>query len=245
MVVCCDGLKGLPEAIEAVWPQATVQLVVVHLIRNSLRFVPRADYKAVCGDLKTVYTAPTAEAAEARLLELDNTWGARHPAAAAVWTNAWEQFIPFLAHPPELRKVALDDEGSHPTVLTYWRRRLGASDAPERIFDAVRQVVADTGVLASKSRRALDSILLDDAVATQDTVTQLVSMIRRVRKAIDAAATVEVAAHDYTKAGKPVCAGSVFFPIKVIQSGPHPQLVDPHDLRTSTNFLTDPAKAAP
>ncbi len=102
--------------------------------------------------------------------------------------------------------LALDDEGFHPTVLTYWRRRLGGSDAPERIFDAVRQVVADTGVLANKTRRALDSTLLDDAVATQDTVTQLVSMIRRVRAAIEAAAEVEVVAHDYAQAGKPVCA---------------------------------------
>jgi len=102
--------------------------------------------------------------------------------------------------------LALDDEGFHPTVLTYWRRRLGRSDAPERIFDAVRQVVADTGVLANKTRRALDSTLLDDAVATQDTVTQLVSMIRRVRAGIDAAGEVEVVAHDYTQPGKPVCA---------------------------------------
>ena len=102
--------------------------------------------------------------------------------------------------------LALDDEGFHPTVLTYWRRRLRDSEAPERIFDAVRQVVGDTGVLANKSRRALDSTLLDDAVATQDTVTQLVSMIRRVRNAVDAAAAVEVTAHDYTLAGKPACA---------------------------------------
>lgn len=102
--------------------------------------------------------------------------------------------------------LALDDEGFHPTVLTYWRRRLRDSKQPERIFDAVRQVVADTGVLAGKNRRALDSTLLDDAVATQDTVTQLVSMIRRVRKAIAAAADVTVAAHDYTVAGKPACA---------------------------------------
>ncbi|MCP4963698.1 MAG: IS256 family transposase [bacterium] len=105
MVVCCDGLKGLPEAIEAVWPQTTVQLCVVHLIRNSLKFVSRADYKAVCDDLRKVYTAPTAEAAEARLLEFDDAWGTRYPAATAVWTSAWEQFIPFLAHPPELRKL--------------------------------------------------------------------------------------------------------------------------------------------
>jgi len=102
--------------------------------------------------------------------------------------------------------LALDDEGFHPTVLTLWRNKLRASEAPERIFDAVRHVVAETGVLAGKTRRALDSTLLDDAVATQDTVTQLVSMIRRVRKAIPAAARVEVSAHDYDSGGKPACA---------------------------------------
>lgn len=102
--------------------------------------------------------------------------------------------------------LALDDEGFHPTVLTLWRNKLRDSGAPERIFDAVRQVVADTGVLANKNRRALDSTLLDDAVATQDTVTQLVSMICRVRKAIPSAAATEVTAHDYTQPGKPACA---------------------------------------
>lgn len=102
--------------------------------------------------------------------------------------------------------VPLTDEGFHPTVLTLWRNRLRASDAPERIFDAVRQVVSETGVLTSRTRRALDSTLLDDAVATQDTVTQLTSMIRRVRKAVPAAATVDVSFHDYESGGKPVCA---------------------------------------
>jgi len=102
--------------------------------------------------------------------------------------------------------LSLADEGFHPTVLTLWRNRLRASDRPERIFDAVREVVAATGVLKTKTRRALDSTLLDDAVATQDTVTQLVSAIRRVRRAIPAAAAVEVAAHDYDTGGKPACA---------------------------------------
>src|SRR6188472_253794 len=102
--------------------------------------------------------------------------------------------------------LALDDEGFHPTVLTLWRNKLRSSDRPQRIFDAVRDVVAETGVLAGRTRRALDSTLLDDAVATQDTVTQLVSMIRRVRKAIPAAAAVAVVAHDYDQPGKPACA---------------------------------------
>ena len=102
--------------------------------------------------------------------------------------------------------VSLVDEGFHPTVLTLWRNRLRVSDSPERIFDAVRAVVADTGVLAKRTRRALDSTLLDDAVATQDTVTQLMSVIRRVRKAIPQAAAVDVSAHDYEAGGKPLCA---------------------------------------
>jgi IS5 family transposase len=102
--------------------------------------------------------------------------------------------------------LALDDAGIHYSVLTYWRSRLRASEAPERIFDAVRAVIDATGVLAGKRRRALDSTLLDDAVATQDTVTQLVSAIRRVRRLSSEAAGVMVSAHDYDAAGKPVCA---------------------------------------
>ena len=102
--------------------------------------------------------------------------------------------------------LRLDDEGFHPTVLTLWRSKLRQSDRPQRIFDAVRDVIAATGVLHGKVRRALDSTLLDDAVATEDTVTQLVSMIRRVRRAISAAAAVAVTAHDYETAGKPACA---------------------------------------
>lgn len=102
--------------------------------------------------------------------------------------------------------LALDDSGIHYSVLTYWRTRLRASESPERIFDAVRAVIDATGVLAGKRRRALDSTLLDDAVATQDTVTQLVSAIRRVRRLVPQAAAVAVEAHDYDAGGKPVCA---------------------------------------
>lgn len=101
--------------------------------------------------------------------------------------------------------LALDHEGFHPTTLTYWRNRLRASERPERIFDAVRQVITETGVLARSTKRALDSTVLDDAVATQDTVTQLAGQIRRVRRDIPAAAEVDVVAHDYAQPGKPAC----------------------------------------
>ena len=97
----------------------------------------------------------------------------------------------------------------HPTTLTYWRRRLAASDRPNRIFDAVKAVVAQTGVLTGKTRRALDSTVLEDAVATQDTVTQLIAAIRRVRRQVPGAAAVvaeHCTAHDYADPGKPTIA---------------------------------------
>jgi IS5 family transposase len=102
--------------------------------------------------------------------------------------------------------LRLDDEGFHPTVLVYWRGRLRASERPRRVFDAVRQVIEQTGVLAGRGRRVLDSTILEDAVATQDTVTQLVAAIRRVRRLVPAARGVELTAHDYERPGKPACA---------------------------------------
>lgn len=106
LVVCCDGLTGFPEAIEATWPLATVQTCVVHLIRASMRFVSYKDRRAVARELKAIYTAPNADAAEAALLAFSETeLGRRYPATASTWTSAWERFIPFLEFPPALRKV--------------------------------------------------------------------------------------------------------------------------------------------
>jgi IS5 family transposase len=102
--------------------------------------------------------------------------------------------------------LALDDEGFDYSVLTYWRTRMRTSERPERIFDAVREVIGATGVLKGKTRRALDSTLLDDAVATQDTVTQLIAAIRRVRKVVPEAAAVALVAHDYEHMDKPLIA---------------------------------------
>jgi IS5 family transposase/transposase len=105
--------------------------------------------------------------------------------------------------------LAVTDGAFHPTTLTYWRRRLAASESPNRIFEAVKTVVAATGALSGKTRRALDSTVLDDAVATQDTVTQLIAAIRRVRREVPGAAEVVAAqcsAHDYDDPGKPAIA---------------------------------------
>ena len=106
LIACCDGLTGLPEAIEAVWPHTTVQTCVVHLIRAAMKFVSYKDRRAMVAALKEIYTAPTVEAAETALLGFaDSPMGKRYPAAVATWERAWDRFTPFLAFPPELRKI--------------------------------------------------------------------------------------------------------------------------------------------
>jgi IS5 family transposase len=102
--------------------------------------------------------------------------------------------------------LRLDDEGFHPTVLTLWRNKFRTSTRPQRIFDAVKQVVAESGAIKGKTRRVLDSTVLDDAVVRQDAIMQLVAQIRKVRRLIPAARRVVLRAHDYDGPGaKPAC----------------------------------------
>jgi putative transposase len=106
LIVCCDGLTGFPEAVEATWPAAMVQTCTVHLIRSSMRFVAYGDRKKVAAALKPVYTAPTADAAESELLAFaESPLGRKYPATVAAWERSWERFTPFLAFPPEVRKI--------------------------------------------------------------------------------------------------------------------------------------------
>ena len=106
LIVCCDGLTGFPEAIEATWPQTMVQTCTVHLLRAAMRFVSYTDRKRVAAALKPIYTAPTADAAQTELLAFaESDLGRRYPATVATWEHAWERFIPFLAFPPELRRI--------------------------------------------------------------------------------------------------------------------------------------------
>lgn len=106
LIACCDGLTGLPEAVEATWPTSTVQTCTVHLIRASMRFVAYQDRKKVAAALKPIYTAPTVESAETALLEFsESDWGRKYPAAVGVWERAWERFIPFLGFAPAIRRI--------------------------------------------------------------------------------------------------------------------------------------------
>ena len=105
IIVCCDGLPGLPDAIETIWPDATVQTCVVHLLRASLRYVAYDQKKRLAGALKPIYAAASIQAAEAAFDDFKTTWAARSPGVVAVWERAWEQFVPFLQFPPEIRRV--------------------------------------------------------------------------------------------------------------------------------------------
>jgi putative transposase len=105
LICCVDGLKGFPEAIEAIYPQTVVQTCIVHLIRHSLKYVPRREREQVARDLKPIYTAADADAAGAALEAFDDKWGSRFPVITQAWLNAWEYVIPFLAFPPEVRRV--------------------------------------------------------------------------------------------------------------------------------------------
>ena len=105
LIACVDGLKGFPEAIEAVFPQTTVQTCIVHLIRNSLKYVPRREFADVARDLKPIYTAIDADAAHQELERFDEKWGKRFPVITQAWRDSWEYVTPFLAFPPEVRRV--------------------------------------------------------------------------------------------------------------------------------------------
>jgi len=105
LIACVDGLKGFPEAIEAIFPRTTVQTCIVHLIRNSLRYVPRREREQVARDLKPIYTAIDADHAHEELERFDEKWGARFPVITQAWLDAWEYVTPFLAFPPEVRRV--------------------------------------------------------------------------------------------------------------------------------------------
>jgi len=105
LIACVDGLTGFPDAIEAIFPQTTVQTCIVHLIRNSLKYVPRREREQVARDLKPIYTAKDADQAQAELEAFDEKWGARFPVITQAWLNAWEHVTPFLAFPEEVRRV--------------------------------------------------------------------------------------------------------------------------------------------
>ncbi|MGI5485662.1 IS256 family transposase [Microtetraspora malaysiensis] len=105
LMMVCDGLKGLPQAIEQVWPQVVVQTCVVHLLRASFRYAGRQHWDAIAKALRPVYTAPTEAAARERFGEFTEAWGEKYPAIVKLWEDAWAEFVPFLNFDVEIRRV--------------------------------------------------------------------------------------------------------------------------------------------
>ncbi len=104
-VACVDGLKGFTEAINTVFPRTDVQLCIVHMVKNSLKFVPWKDRKVVARDLKEIYRASTVEKAEKQLRIFAEKWDTKYPLISRSWQNHWNNIIPFFAYPPEIRKA--------------------------------------------------------------------------------------------------------------------------------------------
>lgn len=104
-IACVDGLKGFPEAIESVFPKTQVQLCIVHMIRNSVKYVNWKDRKLVCRDLKTIYTSATEQQAEVALDAFGKKWDTKYPTISQMWRNHWEHVIPFFDYPQDIRKV--------------------------------------------------------------------------------------------------------------------------------------------
>jgi len=105
LVLCTDGLTGMSEAIEAIFPRSIFQTCIVHVVRASTRFVPWKDRKAVCADLRTIYTAPDIDVAERALSEFESRWDKQYPTVARSWRQRWEELTPFLEYPAEIRRA--------------------------------------------------------------------------------------------------------------------------------------------
>ena len=118
-ICCVDGLTGFPEAIEAVYPKTTVQLCIVHMICNSLRYVSHKERKAVVADLKTIYRAQTVDEAESALTAFSEKWDGQYPSISRLWLEHWEQIIPFFAYPAEIRKVVYTTNAIESLNMTF------------------------------------------------------------------------------------------------------------------------------
>ncbi len=139
LIACCDGLKGFPEAIESVFPHAAVQTCIVHMIRNSLKFVNWKTRKQVASDLKPIYTAATEEAARIALKEFADNWDDTYPMIARSWNANWERIVPFLSFPEEIRKViyttnAVESLNAQIRKLTKNRRSFPHDDAAVKLL---------------------------------------------------------------------------------------------------------------
>ena len=151
LIVCCDGLGGFGDAIEAVWPHAQVQTCVVHLIRNSIRYCSWKDRKKIVASLRPIYQAPTADAARLALSEFETGWGKQYPAIVELWRRNWERFTPFLDFEQAIRRIiyttnAIESLNYQLRKVTKTRGHFPTDDAAIKIlYLAIRNISDQRG----------------------------------------------------------------------------------------------------
>jgi putative transposase len=165
-ILCADGLKGLPEAAEAQFPQAIFQTCIVHMIRSSTRFVPWQERKAVCADLRAIYTAPSVEAADEALRSFEAQRGRRFPMIGAAWRRRWEEITPFLSFPAEIRNIIYTTntiEALHRQLRKVLKTKAVLPDdesALKLIFLAARNATSWRGPVAGWAQALLQFAIL-------------------------------------------------------------------------------------
>lgn len=171
LIAVTDGLKGMGEALGAVFPQTTLQTCIVHLIRSSLDYASWKDRKALAAALKPIYTAPSAEAAEAELDAFEQgPWGQKFPTVAAAWRRAWDKVIPFFAFPPPIRRIiyttnAIESINARLRKIVKTRGHFPSDDAATKLlWLALRNITADWGRAARDWKEAMNqfAILYED-----------------------------------------------------------------------------------
>jgi putative transposase len=167
LIAVTDGLKGMAEALGAVFPATTLQTCIVHLIRNSLDYASWKDRKALAAAIKPIYTAPSAEAALAELEAFERgPWGQKFPTVVAAWRRAWDKVIPFFAFPPEVRKViyttnAIESINARLRKIIKTRGHFPSDDAATKlIWLALRNITADWGRAAKDWKAAMNQFAI-------------------------------------------------------------------------------------
>jgi transposase-like protein len=167
LIAVTDGLKGMGEALGAVFPATTLQTCIVHLIRNSLDYASWKDRKALAAAIRPIYSAPSAEAAEAELTAFEHgPWGQKFPTVAAAWRRAWDKVIPFFAFPPAVRKVvyttnAIESINARLRKIIKTRGHFPSDDAASKlIWLALRNITADWGRAASDWKTAMNQFAI-------------------------------------------------------------------------------------
>ena len=181
LIAVTDGLKGMPEALGAVFPATTLQTCIVHLIRNSLDYASWKDRKALAAAIKPIYTAPSAEAGQAALEAFESgPWGAKFPTVAAAWRRAWDRVIPLFAFPPEVRRViyttnAIESVNARLRKIIKTRGHFPSDDAATKlIWLALRNITADWGRPANTWKAAMNQF----AILYEDRFTQPLQGVR-------------------------------------------------------------------